>query len=436
VQGDGPHRPKVTIAGMGFTLVDRRWTEAFDYSGPESLLGHDIVVWDVSESLGRGSNVSFADIERRERELDEHLAAGKPLVILLPSNVTFPLVAPDPLLALDGPRHSAVNLLPVAVGLVSAQGSAFAPPPPGPFADFWKRASRAAEYASYLAADIGEPLLRIKGTARTVAAHVHDGGASVVLLPRLPDPHESLEGPTDEDGEVAEHVELTDALIALLNALRRERPLPGWADRVLLPGEDDLRAERQRAGNAIRRAERRHEQVEGALRALAARKHLIASDGPALEEVVAQALRALGFDVEGGPSGRADLVARLDKKIAVVEVKGLTRSAGERDAAQLGKWVSGFHAENGVRPKGVLIANAWRRRAPDERTQPAFPTQMRHFAKEQRFALITGEQLLRMWLYAEAQPTRRRAVARSLLDCVGVLADEGEWTAQPALRAA
>lgn len=140
--------------------------------------------------------------------------------------------------------------------------------------------------------------------------------------------------------------------------------------------------------------------------------------------------------MEGGPSGRADLVARLDKKTAVVEVKGSTRSARERDAAQLGKWVSGFHAENGVRPKGVLIANAWRRRAPHERTQPAFPAQMRRFAEEQRFALVTGEQLLRMWLYAETQPTRKRAVARSLLDCVGVLADEGEWTPQPALRAA
>jgi hypothetical protein len=61
-----PIEAEVTIAGMGYALEDRRWTEAFSFFGAESLLGHDIIVWDVASSLGYRSSISSTDIERRE----------------------------------------------------------------------------------------------------------------------------------------------------------------------------------------------------------------------------------------------------------------------------------------------------------------------------------------------------------------------------------
>lgn len=378
----GSGRDGLRIAGMGFALADRRWTRDFAYSGAESLLGHDIVVWDVAGSVGPYT-VTSTDIDRRDAELREHLNEAKPLVILLPAARAVRVPIDDPYLALEPVERSIASLLPLSLEVVSAQGRAFGEPAPGPFATFWELARDAAEYASFLAVDVGQPLLQIRGSACTVAAHVRERDARVLLLPRLPDHYEVFEEATahDPNAEVSWHVELTNALIALLDVLGTEAPLPAWADRVLLPGEEELRTKRERAEAAIGAAEQRRDRAELALYDLTARKHLIASDGPALEEAVAQALRALGFEVDGGPSGRADLVARLGKKTAVVEVKGLTRSAKERDVAQLGKWVFEHHAEHGRQPKGILVANAWRSGPPAGRTQAAFPNQMRTLAE-------------------------------------------------------
>jgi hypothetical protein len=51
---------------------------------------------------------------------------------------------------------------------------------------------------------------------------------------------------------------------------------------------------------------------------------------------------------------------------------------------------------------------------------------MLKFAVEQHgFCLLTGEQLLALWLKAEAEPRPRKALAESLLDCTGVYGGDG-----------
>jgi hypothetical protein len=56
----------------------------------------------------------------------------------------------------------------------------------------------------------------------------------------------------------------------------------------------------------------------------------------------------------------------------------------------------------------------------------AFPKQMLEFAvDQQRFCLLTGEQLLALWLKAEAEPRSRKALAESLLDCTGIYGGNG-----------
>ena len=45
-------------------------------------------------------------------------------------------------------------------------------------------------------------------------------------------------------------------------------------------------------------------------------------------------------------------------------------------------------------------------------------------AVQQEFCLLTGEQLLALWLKAEAEPRTRKALAEGLLDCMGIFAGE------------
>jgi len=48
------------------------------------------------------------------------------------------------------------------------------------------------------------------------------------------------------------------------------------------------------------------------------------------------------------------------EQIVIVEVKGQNKSAAEKNAAQLEKWLSTYFAENGVAPKGMLLVNTFR----------------------------------------------------------------------------
>ena len=53
-----------------------------------------------------------------------------------------------------------------------------------------------------------------------------------------------------------------------------------------------------------------------------------------------------------------------------------------QNAAQLQKWVSDFHVENEVNPKGVLIINGYRSTPLHLRDQPVFPNQMIDYCKK------------------------------------------------------
>jgi hypothetical protein len=137
--------------------------------------------------------------------------------------------------------------------------------------------------------------------------------------------------------------------------------------------------------------------------------------------MAAEAFAALGFDVTSGERGRADLLLRHGARSAVVEVKGKRASASERDASQVAKWVFGEHADHGRRAKGILLVNGFKDRPPAARGA-VFPDQMLRFAQQQELCLLTGVQLLTMWLLAERDARARARLARLLLSTVGPIA--------------
>jgi hypothetical protein len=148
---------------------------------------------------------------------------------------------------------------------------------------------------------------------------------------------------------------------------------------------------------------------------------LVTASGATLETLAHEAFAALGFTLETPQGGRADSVLRLGKRAAVVEIKGQKGSAKEQDAAQLYKWVAAFYADHSEHAKGLLLVNAFNETPLSKRTRAAFPKQMLKFAADQQgFCLVTGEQLLALWLKVEAAPGTRKALAESLLDCTGI----------------
>jgi hypothetical protein len=81
-------------------------------------------------------------------------------------------------------------------------------------------------------------------------------------------------------------------------------------------------------------------------------KILFTGTGGALEVQIRKVISELGFSVEKGSIGRADLIANYNDKVAVIEIKGVTKSAAEKNAAQLEKSVSEYFEANGNRSNG------------------------------------------------------------------------------------
>ena len=62
---------------------------------------------------------------------------------------------------------------------------------------------------------------------------------------------------------------------------------------------------------------------------------------------------------EATTKGRSDIIAKYGEVAIVAEIKGVTKSAAEKHAAQLEKWVAQYIEENEVSPKGMLIVNGF-----------------------------------------------------------------------------
>lgn len=104
----------------------------------------------------------------------------------------------------------------------------------------------------------------------------------------------------------------------------------------------------------------------------------------------------LGLDAQDGKDVREDIILVHNGSHFVFEVKGLTKSAGEKDINQLQAKKMQYEQENKVKAKGVLIVNAWRELPLEDRNtpdHPIFPNQMMVMTNIWEFCLMTTQQL-------------------------------------------
>ena len=422
----------VRFLGLDFWLDDER-VDFAQYRDSSSMLEYDVVLWDPSAllsgrlgpgqfegcpALDRDETARYeSDIERRSTEIENFLALGRLLVIFLP--------APDKFFVFNHRENRGTpgkpnwtNILSARtladaivprVSLFGSHGSRMRPAVGEPFSSFWRAVRDDFEYRAYLTEAIGTTLLVLEGTDHPVGALVEHRAGKVLLLPQLADPQvldaevggrrgsDAWHGRREqllEERRVAQYLRFMDAAVSLFQEIQLDRAeLPPWTDSIQLPGEAEARAKECDAAEQVQRAEATLMASRSALSDVRELKRLLTESGRALELAVYEALARMGCKVEEGRAGRTDHIVRWRNAIAVVEVKGLTKSAAEKDAAQLEKWVSEFIEEHGQVPKAVLIANTWRRK-PLEARDVAFPDQMVPYATQRGHCLIETHQLL------------------------------------------
>lgn len=195
--------------------------------------------------------------------------------------------------------------------------------------------------------------------------------------------------------------------------------LPEWVNNIYILDEKARLKKQSTIENKIAKLQEELENENAAILAVQKYKLLLTSSGSALEEIVKQVLAELGFTLLEAEKGRSDIVAKYGENAIVAEVKGVTKSAAEKHAAQLEKWVSQYIEENEVSPKGVLIVNGFCDIPLNERLEDVFPQQMLKYSVARGHVLLTSTQLLCLYIEVCNNPTCKEERIAELLSCVG-----------------
>jgi hypothetical protein len=445
------------------------------FSSTHSLYDYDITFWDPLRTVNgynsphdlvRGrkykgqrwlsshdSAVIQRDALRRSKEFVEFLKLGRTLVVFLPGDLTVSVETGEFKYSGTGRnRHTTTLLkpfdildaaLPIDLRREFATGVEMEPLDSsiGPLyresVDYW-------QYGCLIESDYPlHPLLRVTGTTKITAAEATYEKGRIIFLPLLftheegeedvalddDDPPAATSG--SEDGKDAESDsavtagpgDLVDDLVRQWLIARITTEEVAWPDWI---NEYRFQSELDRAPT-IEVLEAQAAEIQKKLDDLTVDQHadnkwktLVAAGGTPLEFAVAEALTVLGFDLEPVAPGRTDVRGTRDGSHVVVETKGVTKSAAESHCAQLEKWVAEEMVEERT-AKGLLVINAWLNKPPLERTQPAFPPQMRRYAEQRNHCLVTGLQLLNLARTALAEPERADELASLLVNTTGVL---------------
>jgi hypothetical protein len=449
---------KARLASIGYEFADSR-VACFPFLSPRSLLDYDIVLWKpepLTDVYSREyespscpsywrpcittaqSAQSLRDADRRRSEMLTLLESGRTLIVFMPAPATWYYHTGHREFSGTGKNRQTTNivdgmdvfsLFPFAYSAKAGQGEEIDLKAGEPFSTFWREYREWFRYEAYLEKPIGTPLLAIADTGLCVGCVAGMGKGLMLLLPQLvfADDWDEEESATDE---VRQGDPFFDALIQLVGSLKGdlgEFSLPDWASNYLLPSEgesldrvDELEAE---ASKLLTRADEQKKR----LLLLQQGKILFTGTGEALRLVAQQAFQALGFEVSEGAPGRTDLVLSSKEGVAVAEVKGLGKSAREKDAAQLEKWVSEYQIANEAVPKGVLLVNAYSSKPLSERPDVSFPDQMLPYSTARGHCLMTGWQLLCAWLEAGVDGRRKAGIRKSILNCVGRYDRYEDW---------
>ncbi|MBP2132616.1 hypothetical protein J2128_000537 [Methanomicrobium sp. W14] len=242
-----------------------------------------------------------------------------------------------------------------------------------------------------------------------------EGSGKIVFLPYL-----------DLDSEALDI--LIEAITELENPEKREYFLPEWSNNYKIPSEKETSQEIEKLNKELEKIDKDISGKNQRLLELQNMKALFSGDGIPLEEQCLKVFLELGFKQIPGKKNRSDLILSYGDKFAVVEIKGLSKSAAEKNSAQLEKWVSEFIYEHGNKNlKGILVVNGYKDTHLEQRNQPVFPHSMVEFSKKRDHCLISGLQFACIYFDILKNPEKKPEIVEKIFDTIGVFEGYENW---------
>ena len=409
--------------------------------------------------LSEDASVRFqADVKRRRTEFAQFVSSGRSLIVISRPEIAAYCATGEKKYSGTGRNQSATTIvtkgilqsaIPTeAITFVPARGQRISPAGDGPIQSLLRKYKDVFKYDAVLENAPGRAIATISGTDRVLGSIVKvKSGGFLIVLPHVDlrdlagskdqngadedEPQEDEDEPEhpDSDGysENAPHFQ-TD-LLAAVEALSGTKTAsrPAWSHRFATAGQRDLQQavvmrlrEVEEAKASLALAQQAQDESE-------AQAQLFLGTGRGLELEVKNILELLGGEVTEPEPGRDDWRVTFPEGKAVVEVKGVSKSAAEKHAAQLEKWVSASYEETGELHKGLLIVNTWRETPLDSRKEPDFPEQMLGYSTSRNHALVTGLQLFVIRQQIENSEVTAAEWRQRLLQTSGRLTGCDDW---------
>jgi hypothetical protein len=200
-------------------------------------------------------------------------------------------------------------------------------------------------------------------------------------------------------------------------------PPPYWVRGIALPGLEQVEAELEEAESAANDAKARVEAVRERHDELAAHRRLFWSQGTALANATADALRLFGFTITSVP--REPMVIEGEDRLAMVETEGSKEQVVEWPYVRLQRRLEERMLKTGESAAGIVVVNG--RRGEDlEARGEQYTEALRIACENYRYCLVTGETLFSLVQRAlgGADEAALTGIRRRLLGTHGLLTPE------------
>lgn len=444
---NGVGNMKVLAIGSFF---EHEFVDTCDFRSTNSFLDYDILLVDFRYILDEydattNSNGKYLghkclndddsvaivdDIKRRKFEISELLKLGRTVIVYLPSSQICYIKTGKKEYSGTGKNRQTTHLvndidllsvLPLEIRTLEATGTNIDFRGEEPFSAFWNTNKKYLRFTSYYQEPIGKSLWYLNGTDRVVGSYLPFEKGNIIFMPTYSD---------DDEDEKREKIFFQSiiTLVEQLNTSTGDFALPTWSNDYLMPREDLALSNLIKYELELKKIINKISKQKKLISELKEYKILFTGTGKALEIQIGKVLSELGFEVTEGLPGRDDLILKYKDKIAVVEVKGVSKSAAEKHAAQLEKWVSEYISKNGITPKGILIVNAFKDITLADRNEETFPQQMIKYSKNRNHCLLAGIQLLGLYQDFKTNPEKRNEIIERIFSTDGLFMDYNDWT--------
>lgn len=414
-------RSTMSFMDYDAVVIDTSYIDArygVDYS--KTFQGKRLVSKDESHRM-------LEDFERTKKQIIEFLKQGKNVFVLMGEHENCFIYTGEIKYSGTGKNARGTNMvtefeilsfLPIDIKPTMVWGEKFNISCQSPYSVFFQATKDMIYYNAYFEAPEKSSLLVIPNSDKAVSAVFEYEKGKIIILPY---PHIEENYATENEWQKCGKKYL-DALFDLNNALMSPADtylLPMWTDNIKILNEEDEANKLEQELKKLKNIEARIKKQEESIKKIQYKKNLLVASGKSLEEVVKETLREIGFKLCDSEVGRSDIIASYKDVDIVAEIKGVSKSAAEKHAAQLEKWVAQFIEEKEHAPKAILIVNGYCDIPLSERTEEVFPNQMLKYCEARGHVLLTTTQLLCLYIEIKDNPSCAEARIMELLSCVG-----------------